>query len=144
MRIVVVGDDVVLREALAELLAVEDALEVVGQAGTAAVHVVTRTRPDLVILDEGTGGQACAVVPAVRDAVPRACVIVLTARADPRRVGPVLLAGADTVLGPGAGKEELFAVVHRWGLALAWDAAPGRAALSLRTARPAPGPVSPD
>ncbi len=112
MRIMVAGDDIVLREALIELLAAEETLEIVGQAGTTAVHLMTGSRPDLVILDEGTGDQAGATVRAIRNAVPRARVIVLTARADSRGLGSVLLAGADAVLGPDAGKEELFAIVR--------------------------------
>ena len=53
IRVVVVDDHQIVRDGLVALLGVLDGVEVVGTAsdGKDAVHVVTETRPDVVLMD---------------------------------------------------------------------------------------------
>jgi len=96
IRVVLVDDHAVLRIGLARLLAGEPDIEVVGTAadGDAALEVVRRMRPDVVLMDlqmPGTVG-----VTATRQIVAEggAEVLVLTSFSDADRIVAALDAGA--------------------------------------------------
>ena len=81
MRVLLVDDHPITRDALAALLAQHD-FTVVGQAadGTEAIELARRLRPQLVLLDlsmPGLGG--LEALPSIRDAAPECEVVVLTA-----------------------------------------------------------------
>jgi DNA-binding NarL/FixJ family response regulator len=116
MRVMVVADNVVLREAVVHLLDADAGLDVVGQAGTGvAVPVARSIRPDLVIVDEGVRSPARAVPAALRQAVPRTRVVLLVAHGDPHRAHAPLPPGVDAVVAPGGGSDDLMALIHRLG-----------------------------
>ena len=96
IKVVLVDDHAVLRSGLERLLAGEDDIEVVGSAadGAAALEVVRRTQPDVVLMDLqmlGTDG-----VTATRQIVGEGAaeVLVLTSFSDSDRIVAALDAGA--------------------------------------------------
>jgi DNA-binding NarL/FixJ family response regulator len=81
IRVLLVDDHPLVRRALAEVLADEDDLTVVGECedGSQAVEAVARLRPDVVFMDVSmVGMDGLAATAALRAARPEARVIVLT------------------------------------------------------------------
>ncbi len=97
IRVLVVDDHAVVREGLRTYLALQDGLEVVGEAadGEEAVREAERLRPDVVLMDlvmprlDGAGAML-----ELRTRLPSARVIVLTSYADDDRLLPAIRAGA--------------------------------------------------
>ncbi len=97
IRVLVVDDHAVVREGLRTYLALQDGLEVVGEAadGEEAVREAERLRPDVVLMDlvmprlDGAGAMR-----ELRTRLPSARVIVLTSYADDDRLLPAIRAGA--------------------------------------------------
>ncbi len=110
IRVLLVDDQRVLREALATLLGLLEGIEVVGVAadGDEAVEAYLRSRPDVVLMDlhmpRCDGVQATARIRA-QDAEAR--VIALTTYADDRWLLGALRAGARGFLTKDAGAEEI-------------------------------------
>ena len=81
VRVLVVDDQELFRRGLTMLLAVEDDIEVVGEAsdGAAAVELATATVPDVILMDvrmpKGSGIEACV---AIKEVAPSAKIIMLT------------------------------------------------------------------
>lgn len=101
IRIVIVDDHTLLREAVGDVLRVEPDIAVVGQAGDAgeAVAVVRRTRPDIVLLDmEIPGGQPAEVTRRLAEASPYSRMIVLTMYDSPALVREMLDLGVHAYL----------------------------------------------
>ena len=82
VRVLVVDDQELFRRGLTMLLAVEDGIEVVGEAsdGHEGMQLAVSTAPDVVLLDvrmpQQSGIEACL---AIKEAVPTAKIIMLTA-----------------------------------------------------------------
>jgi DNA-binding NarL/FixJ family response regulator len=80
-RVLVVDDQELFRRGLTMLLAAEDGIEVVGEAGDGieGVALAIRTAPDVVLLDvrmpKRSGIEACL---AIKEAVPTAKIVMLT------------------------------------------------------------------
>jgi two-component system, NarL family, response regulator LiaR len=97
IRVLVVDDHAVVREGLRTYLALQDGVEVVGEAadGEEAVREAERLRPDVVLMDlvmprlDGTGAMR-----ELRRRLPVTRVIVLTSYADDDRLLPAIQAGA--------------------------------------------------
>jgi len=95
-RVLIVDDHPLTREALASLLTAND-FEVVAQAagGAEAIELAAALRPDLVVLDltmpDMSGLEA---LPRLRDAVPRAEIVVLTASEDDANLMGAIRGGA--------------------------------------------------
>jgi DNA-binding NarL/FixJ family response regulator len=94
--VLIVDDHPLTRDALATLLAGND-FEVVGQAsdGQEAIELAARLRPQLVLLDLSMPGvDGLSALPGLRDAVPDAEVIVLTASGTEDNLLAAIRAGA--------------------------------------------------
>ena len=97
IRLFVVDDHTLFRRGLTALLAREPQFEVVGDAGDAgqAQRSVQELQPDLVLLDNHLPGvNGVAALPALREAAPRARVLMLTVSEDEQDLAAALRAGA--------------------------------------------------
>jgi len=113
--VVVVDDHAVVRTGLMCLLGAADDLRCVGVAadGPAALDLVERVAPDVVLLDLSLPGQGgIAVTRALRAAGRQARVLVLTSFADPELVLDAVHAGADGYLLKDADAETILSAVH--------------------------------
>ena len=97
IRVLVVDDHEVVREGLRTFLALQDGMEIVGEAGDgeAAVREAERLKPDVILMDlvmprlDGVGAMR-----ELRRRLPASRVIVLTSFADDERLLPAIRAGA--------------------------------------------------
>ena len=115
VRIVIVDDHTLLREALGDVLRVEPDIEVVGQAGDAgeAVAVVRRTQPDIVLLDmEIPGGQPPEVTRRLAEASPHSRMIVLSMHDSPALVREMLDLGVHGYLHKSVSRQDLAAAIR--------------------------------
>jgi two-component system, NarL family, response regulator DevR len=96
-RVFLVDDHEIVRRGIAELIAAESDLEVIGEAATAkqAVGRIAATSPDVVVLDvhlpDGSGIDVCREV---RSANPSVRCLILTAFDDDEAGYAAVLAGA--------------------------------------------------
>ncbi|MFE9608123.1 response regulator [Streptomyces sp. NPDC006012] len=97
VRVFLLDDHEVVRRGVHELLSVEDDIEVVGEAGTAAdaLSRIAVTRPDVAVLDvrlpDGSGVEVCREIRSRDDSV--AC-LMLTSFADDEALFDAIMAGA--------------------------------------------------
>ena len=97
IRVMLVEDNDVFRQALILLLELQDGLEVVGAVseGTAAVTACLEHRPDVVVMDFRLPGMdGVETTLALADACPDVAVVCLTASASPRELEALMSAGA--------------------------------------------------
>lgn len=145
IRVAVVDDEPLVREAYRAFLRRRPEFEWVGEAsdGDEAVALCVETSPDLVLMDLGMA--RLSGVDATRELVarwPDLPVVVLTTFAGPEHIVPALQAGAAGYLLKGVSGEGLVTALHQ---ALAGNmplSAPIRRALvsSMRDAAPKPDP----
>ncbi len=97
MRVFLMDDHELVRRGIRELLASEDDLEVVGEAGTAeeALARIPATRPDVAVLDvrlpDGDGIEVCREI---RSRHPALACLMLTSFADDEALFAAIMAGA--------------------------------------------------
>lgn len=138
VRVVVVDDHPVVRDGLVAMLQASGEIEVVGEAadGEAALRVVTRAVPDVVLMDlqmPRMGGVAAIRALRVRDpARPR--ILVLTTYDTDREFRRAIQAGADGLLLKDAQGADLVRAVHELVRGYSVLARPARTALSERPA----------
>jgi len=97
IRILVVDDHTLFRRGLIALLAREPNFEIVGDAADAgeAQRRAQELQPDLILLDNHLPGvRGVDALPALRDAAPKARVLMLTVSEDEQDLGTALKAGA--------------------------------------------------
>lgn len=117
MRVLLVDDHPAMRHGVKYLLEAAEAMEVVGEAETAAdaVRLTRELRPDLVLLDlrlegEDSGVEACREIKAGKDAP---LVVLFTAHTGAEEIAAAVLAGADGYLHKGIGGESLAEALGR-------------------------------
>jgi two-component system response regulator DevR len=100
-RVLICDDHEVVREGLRGLIARQEGMSVVGEAGTVAeaVAAAAQAKPDVVIMDvrlpDGSGVEACR---SIREARPETKVIMLTSYADDEALFASIIAGASGYL----------------------------------------------
>lgn len=116
IRILVVDDHTLFRRGLTALLTADPRFEVVGDAADAgeAQRRARELQPDVVLLDNHLPGvTGVSALPALKDAAPNACVLVLTVSEDDADLGAALQAGAAGYLLKNMEGEELAAAIVR-------------------------------
>ncbi|MFZ4497261.1 MAG: response regulator [Candidatus Nanopelagicales bacterium] len=97
IRVFLLDDHEIVRRGLADLVSIEDDLEVVGEAGTAAEALlrIPAVRPDVAVLDvrlpDGSGVEVCREI---RSQMPEVRCLMLTSYADDEALFNAIMAGA--------------------------------------------------
>jgi DNA-binding NarL/FixJ family response regulator len=118
IRLVLVEDNDVFREALELLLGLRSDVEIIGAArdGLEALELCRREQPDVVLLDYRLpaldGVQAAR---AIREASPGTAVVCLTASANARETEALFEAGAVECLTKDRELDDIVAAVQRAG-----------------------------
>jgi DNA-binding NarL/FixJ family response regulator len=116
IRIVLVEDNQVFREALELLLGLQTDIEVVASVGSGseAVAATQEHSPDVVLMDYRLPGlDGVQATRAVREAAPDVAVVCLTASANLREVDALYEAGAVACLSKDQELDEIIAAIRR-------------------------------
>jgi DNA-binding NarL/FixJ family response regulator len=115
ITVALVDDHVLFRDGIQEILENEPDITVVGGIGDSegAVELVTRTRPDVVLLDvEIIGDEVTTTVQRLRRLVPETRIVILSMYDGPHLVQPLLAIGIRGYLLKTASREELVSAVR--------------------------------
>lgn len=118
MNVVLVDDHEVVRAGLSALVASQDDMEVVGEAGTVfdAVRVVGYKAPDVVVVDvrlpDGSGVDACRQI---KEQWPDVKVLMLTSFADDEALYASIMAGASGYVLKRVAGDELVENIRKVG-----------------------------
>ena len=115
LRLVVVDDHPIVRDGLVGIFALEEDIDVVGQAGNGpeALAVVAEHDPDLVLMDlRMPGGDGFAAIRQLRERGERPRVLVLTTYDTERDIRRAMAAGADGYLLKDLPRDQLVAAVR--------------------------------
>jgi two-component system response regulator DesR len=115
IRLLLVEDNQVFREALELLLGLQSDIEVVASVGegTSAADAVRAHRPDVVLMDYRLPGlDGVQATRAVRQASPDVAVVCLTASANLREVDALYEAGAVACLSKDQELDEIVAAIR--------------------------------
>lgn len=116
IRVAVIEDNEVFREALELLLSLDSDVDMVGSApdGGDAIAFVERTEPDVLVLDYRLPGpDGVQVTSAVSEAYPRTAIVCLTAGVNAREEEALLEAGAVACVTKDESLEEIVATIKR-------------------------------
>jgi DNA-binding NarL/FixJ family response regulator len=116
IRLLLVEDNQVFREALELLLGLQDDIEVVASVaeGSLAAEAVRTHRPDVVLMDYRLPGiDGVQATRAVREADPDVAVVCLTASANLREVDALYEAGAVACLSKDQELDEIVDAIRR-------------------------------
>jgi DNA-binding NarL/FixJ family response regulator len=116
IRILLVEDNQVFREALELLLGLQTDIEVVASVGSGseAVAAAEQHSPDVVLMDYRLPGlDGVQATRAVLDAAPHVAVVCLTASANLREVDALYEAGAVACLSKDQELDEIIAAIRR-------------------------------
>ncbi len=97
IRILIVDDQTVVREALVSILSFQSDLKIIGQseAGQPAIDIARQSQPDIILLDPETPRQdGLETIKKLRLAAPGAKILILTSLADQVRVFQAINNGA--------------------------------------------------
>lgn len=113
--VLIADDDALMRAGLAELLATDATISIVGQAsdGLQAIDEARRLRPDVVLMDVRMPGlDGIAATEQLTAAVPATKILILTTFEDDDYIFASLRAGASGFLLKRARPDELITAVH--------------------------------
>lgn len=116
VRVLLVEDNQVFREALELLLGLRDDVLVVGSVGdgTEVVPAAQEHRPDVVLIDYRLPGlDGVQATRALRKALPEIAIVCLTASASLRERDALLEAGVVTCLSKDQELDEIVSAIHR-------------------------------
>ena len=116
VRVVLVEDNEVFREALETLLALRPGVEIVASLadGSEAVAVCSTLDPDVVLLDYRLPGlDGVEITSALRHACPGVAIVCLTAEVTAREAEALLAAGAKEYVLKDASLDEIVEAVLR-------------------------------
>ncbi len=97
ISVLLVDDHVLIREGLRQLFALEDGIQVVGEAvdGSEALRTIQRLKPDVVLMDVHIPGvDGIAVTRQIVHDFPEVAVIMLTMYSDQQRILQAMKSGA--------------------------------------------------
>lgn len=97
IRLLIAEDETVVRYALAQLLAAEDGIQVVGEAadGAEAVSLARQRQPDVVLMDlQMPKMDGIAATRKIKEETPECAIVVLTIYSDDDKVFDAIKAGA--------------------------------------------------
>src|SRR5579862_4006332 len=123
VRVLLVEDNAVFREALELLFSLRDDIEVVAAVGDGAqaAPAALEHSPDVVLMDYRLPGlDGVQATRAVRAACPEAAVVCLTASAGGREIEALQEAGATACLRKDQELEEIVATIKRAAETRAW------------------------
>jgi EAL domain-containing protein (putative c-di-GMP-specific phosphodiesterase class I)/ActR/RegA family two-component response regulator len=115
IRVLLAEDDIVLRDAMRELVSGEPTLELVGTAADAseAIVLAVEHQPDVVVLDvRMPRGGGPAALRAIKKALPRTRVVTLSAYDDRPIVMEMVRGGADAYLVKGTPAKDILRTIH--------------------------------
>jgi DNA-binding NarL/FixJ family response regulator len=115
VRILIVDDHAVVRSGLTLVIAAEDGLEVVGEAGSAreAIFEARALKPDVILLDVVMPDQSgLDVLPTLLHEQPQARVLVLSMQDDPQYVRRAFAEGASGYVLKEAADTEVVAAIR--------------------------------
>jgi DNA-binding NarL/FixJ family response regulator len=116
IRLVLVEDNKVFREALELLFELRPEIDVVAMYdnGTTAIENVAEHRPDVVLMDYRLPGlDGAQATRAILDAYPDTAVVCLTASVSSREAKAMLDAGAVACLTKDEALDEIIGAIHR-------------------------------
>jgi EAL domain-containing protein (putative c-di-GMP-specific phosphodiesterase class I) len=125
IRVLIAEDDQQVRQALADMINMETAMEVVAAVGDAAgaIAAAEACRPTVALVDVRMPGGGPAAARGIKDCSPGTCVLALSAFSNRARVLEMLEAGADGYLVKGTSVQSILDAIT--------SAASGRGSLSV-------------
>jgi two-component system nitrate/nitrite response regulator NarL len=116
LRLLVVDDHTLFRRGLVALLACDASVQVVGEAGdaTEAVRRAGDLQPDIILLDNHLpGATGIQALPGLKEAAPRARIVLLTVSEDDEDLQAALRGGAHGYLLKTIEGDALVSALHR-------------------------------
>lgn len=114
IRLLIVDDQALVRQGLAQLLSLDEEIEIVGQGadGRQAIDMVGSTRPDVVLMDlRMPNVDGVTAIKQIREAHPEIRILVLTTFDDDESIVTAMQAGASGYLLKDAPSERLAAAI---------------------------------
>lgn len=115
IRILVVDDEIVVREGIVTILSLHPDIEVVGEAsdGVQALELTRKIKPDVILLDMAMPKQnGLATIPMLKELLPSVRILVLTSFAESDTVYRAIKAGASGYLLKDIRREQLIESIH--------------------------------
>ena len=116
IKILIVEDQILLRDALEHLINKQQGMEVIGVASDAskAMELCKELKPDLILMDVVTENDANGIVWAgkIRNELPDIKIVIMTAVPDITFINEARKAGAHSYIYKNSGNEHLFYVIR--------------------------------